>query len=414
MGFWKIFQTESRRTNIMYRLINRLCDAIDSNNLKTAKTLIRRNPHLLNHTIPSIQLRGKLCMLIHKAADQHNPDFVSLLLTNGADVNAKDSCGQTPLCYAYEYEVAQLLLNHGADVNSKDHIGRTPLYGVSEGVAQLLLDLGADVNVRDDGGDTPLHHAGSGYVAQLLLDRKADIHAKNNEGRTPLHLKARYSAYEDVVQLLLDRKADIHAKDNEGGTPLHLAAKYASHGTAKILLRHGADCTAIDNKGRTPLHYVDLYDDNPYLSSRGDNITRITKLLIGHGADITAKDNQGNTPSLSGRFASPEKLLSIPQVGKTEAAQWLSGGGGSLSNLLTTAQSGTMFQEIHEEHSIARMKVLATYMLSGIDVNESFIDKNFEELWCKIYSMMESKLCAKYGLTPKEFSVLAKKALGLS
>lgn len=64
--------------------------------------------------------------------------------------------------------------------------------------AQLLLDRGADPNARDDGGCTPLHYSswweeesfdpchGTVEGSRLLLDYGADINAENNEGKTPL------------------------------------------------------------------------------------------------------------------------------------------------------------------------------------------------------------------------------------
>ena len=48
-------------------------------------------------------------------------------LTQGAEICAKDTLGQTPLHYAAwknATETAQLLLTQGADVNEKDKSGR--------------------------------------------------------------------------------------------------------------------------------------------------------------------------------------------------------------------------------------------------------------------------------------------------
>ena len=63
---------------------------------------------------------------------------VELLLRNGADPNAKDNCGWTPLHEASRYcactsslETVELLLRNGADPNAKDSDGWTPLYCAS-------------------------------------------------------------------------------------------------------------------------------------------------------------------------------------------------------------------------------------------------------------------------------------------
>jgi ankyrin repeat protein len=60
-------------------------------------------------------------------------------------------------------------------------------------VARLLLDRGADINARQAGGFTPLHGAaanGDRTMSELLVDRGADPSARNDEGRTPSELAA--------------------------------------------------------------------------------------------------------------------------------------------------------------------------------------------------------------------------------
>lgn len=66
-------------------------------------------------------------MLAAKNGDEDVADF---LLKRGADIESKDSHGQTPLSWAAEngHEVTvQILHEKGADIESKDSEGRTPL-----------------------------------------------------------------------------------------------------------------------------------------------------------------------------------------------------------------------------------------------------------------------------------------------
>jgi ankyrin repeat protein len=67
---------------------------------------------------------------------------------------------------------------------------------------KLLLTRGADANAKANNGGTPLHYAAAnGYkdVAELLLASKADVNAKSSGGETPLRLAA---DYKDLAELL--------------------------------------------------------------------------------------------------------------------------------------------------------------------------------------------------------------------
>jgi ankyrin repeat protein len=77
------------------------------------------------------------------------------LIANGADVNAKNKNGKTPLHWAAVHDlgdeadytgVAECLIEHGADVNAKDEVGRTPLHISKEfgkkDVSELLMRYG--------------------------------------------------------------------------------------------------------------------------------------------------------------------------------------------------------------------------------------------------------------------------------
>ena len=123
--------------------------------------------HLLLTTIAAVLLVGCGGSSIHDAARDGNIALVSRELSRGADVNAKDRDGATPLpwaAWAGHKQVVELLIAKGADVNAKvDRHGMTPLhYAASRGhkeIAELLIANGADVNAKTGDGWTPLYSA---------------------------------------------------------------------------------------------------------------------------------------------------------------------------------------------------------------------------------------------------------------
>jgi truncated hemoglobin YjbI len=152
--------------------------------------------------------------LLHEASAQGNPAMVELLLRLGADPDALDGGGHTPLYgLANEYRgangsaVVRALARSGADVNANDGVKHcTALHmaarrGNAE-IAEALLDCGAGIDVRDSLGDTPLRRSAncsSIQVAALLLARGADAHSIGNRGLTPL-LAARTSAMRELLR----------------------------------------------------------------------------------------------------------------------------------------------------------------------------------------------------------------------
>lgn len=88
---------------------------------------------------------------------------VKALLAEGADVNARDEMGVTPLMQASlagNTDVVRFLLDKGADLNRQNKIGMTALTAAASGgkfeIVKLLLASGADLNLKGDASWTAL------------------------------------------------------------------------------------------------------------------------------------------------------------------------------------------------------------------------------------------------------------------
>ena len=87
----------------------------------------------------------------------------SALVMKGAEVEARDAEGRTPLMWAASREKTELvkyLQDQGADINAKDAEGCTPLmYCQNVAAAKALLELGADPSIPNEEGMDAAEHA---------------------------------------------------------------------------------------------------------------------------------------------------------------------------------------------------------------------------------------------------------------
>ena len=217
---------------------------------------------------------------------------VMFLIESGADINARDSDGRTPLGWAAEHgdpRCINALIEAGARVNSYD--GKMRVWH-SSAISAEEKKAKAQSGVYDGvPTDTPLHRAArrrSPANVKALIFAGADIDARQKcePEHTSLHIAAR-SGSPMTVGALLGAGADIAAKDYYGGTALHVAAESESPATIKVLLRAGADIRAqCDWFGSTALHRAATNGDNP------ENI----RVLLDAGIRVDARTKSGETP----------------------------------------------------------------------------------------------------------------------
>jgi ankyrin repeat protein len=123
---------------------------------------------------------------------------------------------------------------------------------------KAALEAGADVNARDEEGETPLMCAGdaeSPDCVKMMLEAGADVEARNQWGDTPLIALARFGSEDnsgvEIARLLVEGHANVNAVNDEGVTALMYAARDAMENVVRLLIDNGGDIEMKDNKGKT-------------------------------------------------------------------------------------------------------------------------------------------------------------------
>lgn len=250
-----------------------------------------------------------------------SPQFIRLLLEQGADADATDEFGHTPIGLAIRhlremenspdsgdqvFQIVKLLLSHGAQVPSPNGSSCSALHGACKGSAQLidcLLQHNPEAYTLTKQGYTMLHAAcleKNVPVVRLLLERGVDVTGKGVvehviDGRrvkaTPLEeaCVSRYGNGKDrveVLKLLLERGAAAQNPDLLSlCLQLLCSSRYADTQSFRLLLEHGADPNWRVASGRTVLHDACKNAHTSYVN-----------ILLEEGADVHAVYNSRRTP----------------------------------------------------------------------------------------------------------------------
>ncbi len=238
---------------------------------------------------------------------------LSLLIDKGADIEARDIVGRTPLCNAIVSNsliTARYLIKRGADANAKCDISNTLGTLLFEAVRQkkewaveLLLEGGADLQARDITGRRVLYYAvrgGQESMVKVLLDHGATetltTGPVSNSGSTILHC-AMIKPNLTIVEMILKAGVDVNGRDLIGDTALHGLVRSGPQPleqTVSLLLNLGAEINMVNNDSDTPLHLAVSHDR-----------LRIAQMLLDAGADPRLMNVYGQTPLTMALFRYP-------------------------------------------------------------------------------------------------------------
>jgi Ankyrin repeats (3 copies)/Putative peptidoglycan binding domain/Ankyrin repeats (many copies) len=187
----------------------------------------------------------------HTGDERFGVEAVKEALKNGANVNARDEAGWTPLMAAAQEglpNVVSLLLKSGAEVNAHSMHGDTALM-IAAGcfIVRKRGELVSERHLPDAIRVEQL--AAPAAMVHALLAAGADVDSRRDDGRTAL-MNAAMMSWPEVVELLLRSEANFNAQDSEGRLAVDYVDRRSFPEITKMLLKAGSKAPT-GRSGRT-------------------------------------------------------------------------------------------------------------------------------------------------------------------
>ncbi|XP_042907067.2 uncharacterized protein [Parasteatoda tepidariorum] len=256
---------------------------------------------------------------LHLAVQANQPEVVEILLGHGANVQMKaGKNGETALHMAAGvldgHKCAELIIKSGADVNARNEDGETPLHnaarhGQLKTVLQLLED-GAELDSLSKHGESVLHVAVKNChheIAKSVIYHKKSsvtelqlnnyINQPNKKGETATHYASSVSKDQihyptedkDLIALILQNGGSVTTETKQNcETPIHYCCKAGNEDVLKEIIaglpasKIQIACNKQSATGWSPLLYACDYGNS-----------HVVQLLLQNGARVDVFDVEG-------------------------------------------------------------------------------------------------------------------------
>jgi len=168
--------TKDLNSNLKLDILYYAIDNCQNNYFKTIELLINNGVDINIHHSEFLETP------LHKLCARIKPqlDVITMLLKKGAQVNAINISGKTPVFYCsfnYSVELLNLLVKYEADINIKDKYTNTLLHDDYincydehfEDFLKVLLSLDFDINSTNSSGLTPLDFCENKKIKDILI-----------------------------------------------------------------------------------------------------------------------------------------------------------------------------------------------------------------------------------------------------
>lgn len=263
--------------------------------------------------------------VLHYVVQWQLDDYIQQLILMGADIEAANATGETPLFMAVSKDLqstTNILIRAGASIAARDVLGNTCLHTAvrwnAQKAASVLLDAGIEIDAHAQNGKTALHDAvrlGISGIESILISHGASLEVRDADGNTPL-VEAIMAALPVTVERLVQLKANPNTRNIQGNTPLHSAVSMERSDIVNILMPLGVSIHAKNTLGITPLmlamessekismellkpNYIALTNDEGesslHIAIRNNASFDIINYIVSHSKEIDISDAQGRS-----------------------------------------------------------------------------------------------------------------------